>query len=77
VLLGDPDAWQAEWSALNLVRREFAFAVVGCGPSELRAVARTRDAVPPLGRRPGECWWVEAGIVRRAVLGLAAPRRTP
>jgi S-DNA-T family DNA segregation ATPase FtsK/SpoIIIE len=70
VLVGDPDGWQAEWAALGLVRREFAFAVVGCGPSELRAIARTREAVPPLGQRPGECWWVEAGIVRRAMLKL-------
>ncbi len=70
VLLGDPDAWQAEWALLGLVRREFPLAVVGCGPSELRAVTRAREAAPPLGGRPGECWWVEAGTVRRARLDL-------
>lgn len=70
VLLGDPDAWQAEWALLGVARRELSIAVVGCSPAELRAVARSRDFVPPLGSRQGECWWVEQGAVRRAVLEL-------
>jgi len=70
VLLGDPDAWQAEWGLLNLARREFPIAVIGCSASELRAITRARDAPPPLGTRPGECWWVDAGVVRRALLEL-------
>jgi len=73
VLLGDPDAWQAEWALLGLARRELPIAVIGCGPSELRAIARVRDVPPPLGSRPGECWWVDGGVVRRAVLELSAP----
>ena len=68
VLLGDPDAWQAEWQLLALVRREFPLAVVGCGAAELRALTRARDGVPLLGSRPGECWLVESGTVRRAIL---------
>ena len=70
VLLGDPDAWQAEWALLGFARRELPIAVIGCSPSELRAIARIRDAPPPLGARRGECWWVEEGTVRRAVLDL-------
>jgi S-DNA-T family DNA segregation ATPase FtsK/SpoIIIE len=70
VLLGDPDAWQAEWAILNLARRELPIAVIGCSASELRAITRARDAAPPLGSRPGECWWVVAGAVRRALLRL-------
>jgi S-DNA-T family DNA segregation ATPase FtsK/SpoIIIE len=70
VLLGDPDAWQAEWALLNLVRRDLPIVVSGCSGSELRAVTRARDAPPPLGSRPGECWWVDDGRVRRAVLDL-------
>lgn len=70
VLLGDSDAWQAEWGLLALARRELSVAVLGCNASELRAVTRTRDAAPPLGHRPGECWWVEAGVVRRALLEM-------
>ncbi len=72
VLLGDPDAWQAEWSVLALARRELPIAVIGCAPSDLRAIARIRDAPPPLGARPGECWWIDAGTVRRALLELDA-----
>ena len=34
VLLGDPDAWQAEWSLLNLARRELPIAMIGCGATE-------------------------------------------
>jgi len=70
VLLGDPDAWQAEWAVLNLARRELPIAVIGCSASELRAITRARDAAPALGSRPGECWWVDAGVVRRALLEL-------
>jgi len=71
VLIGDPDAWQAEWALLGFARRELPIAVIGCSPSELRAIARVREAPPPLGARRGECWWVEGGAVRRAVLDLA------
>jgi S-DNA-T family DNA segregation ATPase FtsK/SpoIIIE len=70
VLLGDPDAWQAEWALLTTIRREFPLVVTGCTTSELRAIARVRDTPPPLGERPGECWLVEGGEVRRAVLEL-------
>lgn len=73
VLLGDPDAWQAEWALLGLVRRELPLVVIGCGASELRAVARTRETAPPLGNRPGECWSVEGGVVRRALLDVRLP----
>jgi len=71
VLIGDPDAWQAEWALLGFARRELPIVVIGCSPSELRAIARVRDAPPPLGARRGECWWVEGGAARRAVLDLA------
>jgi len=71
VLIGDPDAWQAEWALLGFARRALPIVVIGCSPSELRAIARVRDAPPPLGARRGECWWVEGGAARRAVLDLA------
>lgn len=75
VLLGDPDSWQAQWALLGIIRREFPLAVVGCSPAELRAVARVRDGVPPLGGRADECWWVETGVVRRALLDIPSPMR--
>ena len=66
VVLGDPDAWQADWSELTRARRELPIVVVGCGVAELRAVTRSREVPPPL--KPGEVWLVEGGEVRRAVL---------
>lgn len=68
VLLGDPEAWQAEWALLGAVRRELPMVFVGCTAAEFRSLARTRDQPPPLGDRPGECWVVEIGDVRRAIL---------
>lgn len=70
VLLGDPEAWQAEWALLGTVRREFPLIVTGCTTAELRAVARVREMPPPLGDRLGECWLVDGGTVRRAILQL-------
>ena len=70
VLLGDPDSWQAEWALLGLVRREFRLVLIGCAAAELRAISRARDVAPPLGDRPGECWLVDGGVVRRALLEL-------
>jgi DNA segregation ATPase FtsK/SpoIIIE, S-DNA-T family len=72
VLLGDPDAWQADWTLLARARRELRIAVVGCSAAELRALVRPREAAPPLGSGPGECWLVEDGTVRRARLAGAA-----
>jgi len=64
VVLGDPDAWQAEWAMLTRARREWPIVVERCSAAELRAVTRIREVPPPL--RPGECWLVEDGGVRRA-----------
>lgn len=72
VVLGDPDAWQADWALLGRARRGLRLAVVGCSAAELRAIARPREAPPPLGDEPGECWLVEDGAVTRARLPGAA-----
>jgi S-DNA-T family DNA segregation ATPase FtsK/SpoIIIE len=72
VLVGDPDGWQTDWAALGRARRELPFVVIGCSATELRSVTRVRDVVPPLGPRPGECWLVEEGVVRRARWALHA-----
>jgi DNA segregation ATPase FtsK/SpoIIIE, S-DNA-T family len=66
VLLGDPDAWQADWAALARARRDLPMVVVDCSAADLRAVTRSREMPPPLGA--GEVWLVEQGRVRRAVL---------
>jgi S-DNA-T family DNA segregation ATPase FtsK/SpoIIIE len=66
ILLGDPDAWQADWATLARARRDLPMVFHGCGAADLRAIARTREVPPPLA--PGEVWLVDQGRVRRAVL---------
>lgn len=66
VLLGDPEAWQADWATLSRARRDLPIVFHGCGSADLRAIARIREVPPPLA--PGEVWLVENGGVRRAVL---------
>ncbi len=70
VILGDPDAWQAEWAELARARRELPLVVAGCSVADVRALARPREVPPPLGE--GEVWLVEHGRVRRAVLSADA-----
>ncbi|WP_309708470.1 FtsK/SpoIIIE domain-containing protein [Pseudolysinimonas sp.] len=66
VLLGDPEAWQADWATLARARRDLPIVIHGCGVADVRAITRTREVPPPLS--PGEVWLVENGGVRRAVL---------
>lgn len=68
VLIGDPDAWQADWPALSHARRDLSMVFVGCSVADLRAVARIRDVPPPLRR--DEVWLVEGGRVERAILDV-------
>ena len=66
VLLGDPDAWQADWAELTRARRDLPMVFHACTTADVRAIARTRETPPPL--HPGEVWLVEQGRVRRARL---------
>lgn len=66
VILGDPEAWQADWATLSRARRDLAIVFHGCAAADLRAIARIREVPPPLA--PGEVWLAENGTVRRAVL---------
>jgi S-DNA-T family DNA segregation ATPase FtsK/SpoIIIE len=66
VLLGDPDAWQSDWTTLARARRDLPIVFHGCGLADVRAIARTREIPPLLG--PGESWLVEGGRIRRAAL---------
>jgi len=72
VVLGDPDAWQADWAELARARRDLPMVFHGCTTADVRALGRTRE-VPPLA--PGEVWLLDGGRVRRATLepGLDGP----
>jgi S-DNA-T family DNA segregation ATPase FtsK/SpoIIIE len=70
VIIGDPDAWLADWSLLTLARREWPIALTGCAPADHRALLRTRELPPLLGHAAGECWLATEGVTVRAVLRL-------
>jgi S-DNA-T family DNA segregation ATPase FtsK/SpoIIIE len=68
VLLGDADAWQAEWALLGRARREWPIVLHAATLADHRALTRSRELPPPLGVRPGECWLVRDGVTVRATL---------
>src|SRR5690606_8642123 len=70
VRIGDPDAWQADWSALARARRSAAFVLHGCTPADHRALVRPAEGPPPLDEAAGDCWLVVHGRTRRARLDL-------
>jgi S-DNA-T family DNA segregation ATPase FtsK/SpoIIIE len=71
VVLGDPDAWLAEWALLSTARRDWPIILVGVTSADHRALLRDRALPPPLGQRPGECWLSIDGRTERAVLALS------
>jgi S-DNA-T family DNA segregation ATPase FtsK/SpoIIIE len=72
VLIGDPDAWQAEWALLTSARRHWPIVLAGCTPADHRILLRDRELPPPLGERPGECWLAGGGPTVRAVFDPAS-----
>jgi S-DNA-T family DNA segregation ATPase FtsK/SpoIIIE len=68
VVLGDADAWQAEWALLGRARREWPIVLHAATLADHRALTRSRELPPPLGARPGECWLVRDGVTVRATL---------
>lgn len=71
VILGDADAWQADWALLTAARRAWPMAFVGCRAADLRVLLGGRTAPPPLGSDPRECWLARDGTVVRARLDVA------
>jgi S-DNA-T family DNA segregation ATPase FtsK/SpoIIIE len=66
-VVGDVDDWQSRWGALAAVRPVAQVVLDGCTPADLRALTRSRELPPPLGR--GDAWLLEPdGTVRRTAL---------
>lgn len=72
VIIGDADAWQADWTLLTTARREWPILLAGCTVADHRALLRHRDPPPPLGDGPGECWLASLDGTARAVLRLGS-----
>lgn len=73
VLLGDPDAWHADWAALSRARRDLPVVMLGCTPADHRTLLRDRELPPLLGTGEGECWYADEGTTRRAVFVWPTP----
>ncbi|MEJ3404538.1 FtsK/SpoIIIE domain-containing protein [Rathayibacter sp. YIM 133350] len=70
-IVGDPDAWQAEFSAFTALRRECAVLFHGCSLADYRLLARTRELPPLLTGDSGLAWLrdVEGVTVRTRLPG--------
>ena len=68
-IVGDVDAWQAQWGALAALRSSHSVVVDGCTANEFRSVTRVR-ALPPVLDPRGSAFWLLApdGSVARARL---------
>ena len=66
VIVGDPDAWQANWALLGAVRATGLMVVDRCSVAEFRALSGRRTLPPPIRRSSDQCWALEPdGSVRR------------
>jgi len=66
-IIGDPDAWQAQWGALARLRQSMPVVIDGCSLADYRVLTRSRQLPPPLAH--GEFWVLEPdGAVGRARL---------
>ncbi|MEO5921298.1 MAG: FtsK/SpoIIIE domain-containing protein [Pseudolysinimonas sp.] len=71
VLLGDPEAWLAEWAILASARRDWPIVLLDVTAADHRALLRDRALPPPLGPASGECWLAADGRTVRAKLAPA------
>ena len=69
-IVGDVDAWQAQWGALAAARSTHVVVVDACSASEFRAVTRVRALPPVIDGSSPETFWVldQRGAVSRATL---------
>jgi len=60
VVVGDLEAWQAQWGSLAALRSTHTVIVDGCSAGEFRSVTRSRLLPPPIAA-DGDAFWVLAG----------------
>jgi S-DNA-T family DNA segregation ATPase FtsK/SpoIIIE len=66
-IVGDVDAWQAQWGALAAARSTHAVIVDACSASEFRAVTRVRTLPPVLDAARADRFWLldaRGGVTR-------------
>jgi S-DNA-T family DNA segregation ATPase FtsK/SpoIIIE len=67
VVIGDADAWMANWALVGAMRED-ATVIVHGGPREYRVLVRDATLPPLLDDPIAQCWVLTPG---------AAPRRSP
>lgn len=76
VVVGDPDAWQAQWSLLATLRHDATMIFDSCSLADVRMLAHTRVLPPPLGPGPDRVWLCDdEGRLTRARLPRPANGR--
>lgn len=72
VVVGDPDAWQAQWALLASLRPNATMIFDGCSAADVRAIARPRTLPPPLGPGLDRVWLCDGeGSLSRGRLSAA------
>lgn len=75
ILVGDPDAWLADWTLLSAARRDWPIVLIDVTAADHRTLLRDRTLPPPLAQAPGECWLSVDGRTRRAILSMPGTTR--
>ena len=69
IVVGDADAWQAQWTLLAALRTRAVIVFEGAAFADYRSIARRRDLPPPLAAGRGHVWVLQPdGVVARASL---------
>jgi S-DNA-T family DNA segregation ATPase FtsK/SpoIIIE len=72
IVIGDPEAWQANWALLATARSGGLVVFDRCTVADFRAISARRTLPPPIAPGVEQCWALEPdGTVRR----MTAPGR--
>ncbi|CAN5326827.1 hypothetical protein BH11ACT2_BH11ACT2_11720 [soil metagenome] len=70
VIVGDPEAWQSRWGALQTANATMPVFFDGCSLADFRLLARSRVLPPPVVTSVGAGWLMTMeGTVERATFG--------
>lgn len=69
IIIGDAEAWQAQWALLAALRTRATLVFEGSGLADYRLISRRRELPPPLAAGRGHGWALNPdGTVTRASL---------
>jgi S-DNA-T family DNA segregation ATPase FtsK/SpoIIIE len=72
-IVGDPEAWQANWSLLGSLRSSALMVFDRCSLADFRAISGARALPPPLAHNSEQCWSLDPegtiGRIRAPMIG--------